>query len=48
MLYLLCVLLMILWLQGLSNGVGGDGVHLLMIVALCIILVQLFVSRSRS
>ncbi len=45
MLWSLIVILLILWLLGFSFSVGGGLIHLLLVVALVVLLFQLFTGR---
>jgi hypothetical protein len=47
MLWTICVVLAILWLLGFSLHVGGGLIHLLLVVALVIMIINL-VSGNRS
>lgn len=45
MLWTIVVVLIVLWLLGLVGSVGGSLIHLLLVVALVIGLIQLFSGR---
>jgi len=45
MLWTIVVILVVLWLLGFSVSVGGSLIHLLLVVALVIGLIQLFSGR---
>ena len=45
MLWTICVILIVLWLLGLVGHVGGALIHLLLVVALVVGLIQLFSGR---
>lgn len=41
MLWTLLIILLVLWIVGQMRGVGGDWVHVLLLVALIILVLQL-------
>ena len=45
MLWTILVVLLILWLIGFSTSVGGGLIHLLLVVALVILVIQLLTGR---
>jgi hypothetical protein len=45
MLWTIVVVLFILWLLGFSLGIGGGLIHLLLVVALAVIVINLFTGR---
>jgi K+-transporting ATPase A subunit len=45
MLYTILAILLILWLLGLVGGVGGSLIHLLLVVALAVFILQLLSGR---
>ena len=45
MLWTICVILLIMWALGLGFGVAGNLVHLLLVVALVVVVVQLLQGR---
>ncbi len=45
MLWTIIVILLILWALGLLASVGGAFIHLLLVLALVVVLVQLFSGR---
>ncbi|MEN3748225.1 lmo0937 family membrane protein [Sphingomonas sp. HF-S3] len=45
MLWTIVVILLVLWLLGFSMSIGGGIIHLLLVVALVIGLIQLFTGR---
>lgn len=45
MLWTIAVILIVLWLLGLVGHVGGALIHLLLVVALVVGLIQLFTGR---
>ena len=45
MLWTICVILAILWLLGFSLHVGGGLIHLLLVVALVIVVINLLSGR---
>jgi hypothetical protein len=45
MLWTLLVVLLVLWLLGFSFSVGGGLIHLLLVVALVVLVFQLFTGR---
>lgn len=47
MLWMIVVVLLILWLLGFSMSIGGSLIHLLLVVALAVIIINL-VSRRRA
>lgn len=47
MLWMVVVVLLVLWLLGFSMSIGGSLIHLLLVVALAIIIINL-VSRRRA
>ena len=46
MLWTICVILAILWLLGFSLHVGGGLIHLLLVVALVIVVINLLSGRQ--
>lgn len=48
MLWTLLIVLLILWLAGFSFHVGGGLIHLLLVVALIVLLYNLFVGRRAA
>jgi hypothetical protein len=47
MLWAIFVVVLVLWLLGFSFHIGGGLIHLLLVVALIILLFNLFSGRSR-
>jgi Family of unknown function (DUF5670) len=47
MLWALVVLLLLLWIGGFSLSVGGSLIHLLLVLAVIVVVYNLFVSRGR-
>jgi uncharacterized protein DUF5670 len=47
MLWTLVVVLLVLWLLGLGFSVGGGLIHLLLVVALVVIVINLVTGRRR-
>ena len=45
MLWTICVVLIVLWLLGFSIHIGGALIHLLLVVALIVLVVQLLTGR---
>jgi hypothetical protein len=45
MLWTIVVVLFILWLLGFSLGIGGSLIHLLLVVALAVIVINLMTGR---
>lgn len=45
MLWTIVVVLFILWLLGFSLSIGGSLIHLLLVVALVIVVINLFTGR---
>lgn len=45
MLWTIVVILLILWLLGFGMSIGGSLIHLLLVVALVVGLIQLFTGR---
>jgi len=45
MLWTILVILLVLWLIGLLSHVGGGLIHLLLVVAVVVLLIQLFSGR---
>jgi hypothetical protein len=45
MLWTIAVVLFILWLLGFSLSIGGSLIHLLLVVALVVIVINLFTGR---
>jgi K+-transporting ATPase A subunit len=45
MLYTILAILLILWLLGLVGGIGGSLIHLLLVVALAVFIIQLLSGR---
>jgi Family of unknown function (DUF5670) len=48
MLWTLLIVLLILWLAGFSFHVGGGLIHLLLVLALIVLLYNLFVGRRTA
>jgi hypothetical protein len=48
MLWTIVVVLLILWLLGFSLSIGGDLIHILLVVALAVIVINLLTGRSSS
>ncbi|MDP2950162.1 MAG: lmo0937 family membrane protein [Chloroflexota bacterium] len=48
MLWALAVILVIMWILGLSVNVGGGLIHLLIVLAVIVLLYNLFVGRRSS
>ena len=46
-LWLIIVILVILWLGGVSFGYGGGLIHALLVIAVIILIVQLLTGRRR-
>lgn len=46
MLWTIVIILVVLWLLGFSMSVGGGLIHLLLVVALVVGLIQLFSGRK--
>ena len=46
MLWTICVVLIVLWLLGFSIHIGGALIHLLLVVALVVLVVQLLSGRG--
>jgi len=45
MLWMIVVVLLILWLLGFSLSIGGSLIHLLLVVALAVIIINLVTGR---
>jgi hypothetical protein len=45
MLWALVVILFVLWILGLSLKIAGGLIHILLVIALVVILIQLFTGR---
>jgi len=45
MLWTIIVLLFVLWLLGFIGGVGGNLIHLLLVIALAVLIFQLITGR---
>lgn len=45
MLWTILVILLVLWLLGFLTSIGGDLIHLLLVVALVVLVVQLLSGR---
>ena len=45
MLWTVLAVLLVLWLLGLVGGVGGSLIHLLLVVALAVFVIQLLTGR---
>lgn len=45
MLWTICVILLILWLLGFSLHIAGSLIHLILVVALVVLIVQLLTGR---
>lgn len=48
MLYTIVVILVVLWLLGLVGHIGGSLIHLLLVVALLVFIVNLITGRRTS
>jgi hypothetical protein len=48
MLWIIAVVLVILWLLGLLGQVGGDLIHLLLVIALIVIVFNFLQGRGRA
>lgn len=46
-LWLIIVVLVILWLAGVSFGYGGSLIHALLVIAVIVLIVQLLTGRRR-
>jgi uncharacterized protein DUF5670 len=46
-LWLIIVILVILWLGGVSFGYGGSLIHALLVIALIVLVIQLLSGRKR-
>ena len=46
MLWTICVVLIVLWLLGFSIHIGGALIHLLLVVALVVLVIQLLTGRG--
>ena len=46
MLWTICVVLIVLWLLGFSIHIGGALIHILLVVALIVLVVQLLSGRG--
>ena len=47
MLWTICVILLILWLLGFLTHVGGGLIHILLVIAIVVVLVQVIQGRRR-
>ena len=47
LLWLIIVILVIMWLGGVSFGYGGGLIHLLLVIAVIVLVVQLLTGRRR-
>ncbi|MGA3372940.1 MAG: lmo0937 family membrane protein [Terracidiphilus sp.] len=47
MLWTIFVILLVLWLLGFSFHIAGGLIHLLLVVALCVLIFNLFSGRRR-
>jgi hypothetical protein len=47
-LWTILVILLVLWLLGLVGSIGGAFIHLLLVLAIIVFLVQMFSSRGSS
>jgi hypothetical protein len=45
MLWTIAVILVVLWLLGFAVHIGGGLIHLLLVIAVIVVLVQLFTGR---
>ena len=45
MLWTILAVLMVLWLVGLIGGIGGSLIHMLLVIAAVVFLIQLFTGR---
>ena len=45
MLWTIFAILLVLWLLGFGFGVGGNLIHLLLVIAVIVLLIQLFTGR---
>jgi hypothetical protein len=48
MLWAILAVILILWLLGFIGGVGGSLIHLLLVVAAIVLIIQLITGRSSS
>jgi hypothetical protein len=48
MLWTLLAILLVLWLLGLVANIGGGLIHLLLVVAAVVLLIQLFTGRRAA
>ena len=48
MLWTIFVILLVLWLLGLTAGIGGNLVHLLIVAAVIVLIYNLLTGRRRS
>lgn len=46
MLWTIVVILLVLWLLGFSMSIAGGLVHILLVIALVVVLIQLFSGRK--
>ena len=46
MLWTIAVILLVLWLLGFAVNVGGGLIHILLVIAIVVALVQLFTGRK--
>ena len=45
MLWTICVILLILWLLGFLSHVGGGLIHILLVIAIVVVLIQVIQGR---
>lgn len=45
MLFTIAIILLVLWLLGFAIHVGGDLIHILLVIALCVFIYNLVVGR---
>jgi len=48
MLWTICIILLVLWLLGFSLHVGGGLIHLLLVVALVVVVINLLSGRRSA
>ena len=48
MLWTILMVLLVLWLAGLIGGIGGSLIHLLLVVALIVLVLQLITGRRAA
>ena len=46
MLWTICVILLILWLLGFLTHVGGGLIHILLVIAIVVVLIQVIQGRK--